>query len=234
MGFSIRNPKSAILSEGIEAGDLLPEYQRVDVVRALVGLYRLEVAHVPDYGEFKTDAVCPQDVTRKPRDIQGHSHVVALGERGLSEVQLPGVLEPAQLQCEKLSLGDLRQHMYQLLLHELKSSDGSVELNPRLGVIEGCVVAGHCRPQPAPRNSVAGLVEAHQGRFQSAGLGQQVFLRNGAVLEDELRSNRRAQGHLVLDLGRSEAPGSPLHKETAHLIVYLRPDNRNIGDRAVG
>lgn len=34
------------LAKGVDAGDLLAEHQRVNVVRAFIGLDRLEVAHV--------------------------------------------------------------------------------------------------------------------------------------------------------------------------------------------
>src|SRR5688572_10582458 len=55
-----------------------PEYQRVDVVRAFVGVDRLEVHHVADYVELVGDAVAAVHVAARTRDLERLAARIAL------------------------------------------------------------------------------------------------------------------------------------------------------------
>src|SRR5687768_4925571 len=61
-----------------DAGDGFAEDQRVDVVRSLVGLDRLEVAHVAHHRVLAGDAVGPEDIPSLTGDVEGDFAVVAL------------------------------------------------------------------------------------------------------------------------------------------------------------
>src|SRR5690242_2935034 len=60
----------ARLLEGRQAGDVLAEDQRVDVVGALVGEDRLQVAHVAAGLVLVGDPVRAEEVSRRPRDLE--------------------------------------------------------------------------------------------------------------------------------------------------------------------
>src|SRR5258706_4212147 len=68
-----------------KSGQVLPNDQRVDVVRPFIGIDGLQVASVPHCGILVQDAVSPQDVPGDPRDVQRLVHVVPLGDRDLDE-----------------------------------------------------------------------------------------------------------------------------------------------------
>src|SRR5437588_739168 len=78
-------------SEGVDAGDVPPEDQRVDVVGALVGVHRFEVGGVPHRVILQGDAVPPEDGARLPRHAQRHPDVVALGHAHLGVPHRPGI-----------------------------------------------------------------------------------------------------------------------------------------------
>src|SRR5690349_5840884 len=58
------------LVEGLDAGDGAAEDQRMDVVRALVGVHDLEVHRVADHAEFVGDAVAAEHVARGACDVE--------------------------------------------------------------------------------------------------------------------------------------------------------------------
>src|SRR5262245_38874514 len=125
-GFSAfpRNPRSDQTTRVMsvirgKARNVLSDDERVDVVRALVGIDRLEVAHVAHRGVLVDDAVAAQDVARHAGDLEGLEDVVALRHRDLDEGRLPLVLEAPQLEAEELGLGDLGHHLDELPLDEL-------------------------------------------------------------------------------------------------------------------
>src|SRR5579859_7429849 len=68
-------------SEGVEAGDLRADDERVDVVRALIRLHRLQVHHVAHDGVVVGHAIGAEDVARQPRALQRHADVVPLRVR---------------------------------------------------------------------------------------------------------------------------------------------------------
>src|SRR5213594_443064 len=90
------------LVEGAQAGDLLSQYQGVDVVRPLVGVHRFEVCEVSHRLILGQDAVRAEEAARLPGDIGRHVDVVALGEAHLLGRGFAVVLEAAELETEQL------------------------------------------------------------------------------------------------------------------------------------
>src|SRR2546422_8927834 len=68
------------LAERTVPRDLLPQDQRVNVVRPLVGVHRLEVRQVPHCLILGQDAVGAEQSPGLAGDLGRHVHVVALGQ----------------------------------------------------------------------------------------------------------------------------------------------------------
>ena len=66
--------------EGGKSGDRAAHDQRVDVVRALVGVDRLEVGGVAHDLELGADAVAPMHVAGDARDVERLAAIVALDQ----------------------------------------------------------------------------------------------------------------------------------------------------------
>ena len=147
------------------------------------------------------------------------------------------VFQPAHLQHEKLRLGDFGNHPDQFFLHELVRGDRAiVELFALLCVVERRVVASHGRADRAPADAVARLIQTTKaalsglrrpGNRFSAGILQSVIERLGR--------HRCAQRILAVNVLRLESRRAFFNEKAADFIVFaLRPDQRDIGDRAVG
>src|SRR5205085_8634003 len=128
------------------------------------------------------------------------AYVVALGERDLLRAHAPGVLQLPEPVREELSLGDLRHHVDELLLHELKAGDRPLELHPLLRIRERRLVAGHRRADRAPDDAVARLVQTTEWPFEAAHVRQQRSVRYAHLLEDELGGDRRTKRELAFDV----------------------------------
>src|SRR6266540_608577 len=74
---------SRTLVEGGQSRDLLPQNQRVDVVRPLVGVHRFEVCEMPHRLILRQNSVRAEQAAGLAGDVGGHAHVVALGEADL-------------------------------------------------------------------------------------------------------------------------------------------------------
>src|SRR3546814_8482238 len=74
-----RRPSSGFISgKGADAGDRAAEDQRVDVVRAFIGIHRFEVHRMADDVIFGGDAVAAVHIARDARDIERLAAIVAL------------------------------------------------------------------------------------------------------------------------------------------------------------
>src|SRR5208282_4837307 len=101
-GAGARGCAAAPLLEGRDAGLGAAQDQGVHVVRALVGVDRLEVEQVPDDVEFVDDAVTAVHIARRARDIERLAAGVALHDRGDLRRGLALVAKPAQAQANLL------------------------------------------------------------------------------------------------------------------------------------
>src|ERR1041385_4809820 len=148
-------------SERADACHVLADNQRMNIVRAFVRFYRLQVHQVAHHGVIIGNAVCSKDVTRHARALQGHPYVVSLGHGNVLVPNFICVLQAAHLQRQKLRLGDFADHPCQLLLDKLMRCNRLVtELLAYLRILQGRVIAGHGRSNRAPANAVTRLIQA--------------------------------------------------------------------------
>src|SRR6476659_2817417 len=68
-------------AECLDAGDGAAEDQRVDVVRAFVGIDHLEVDDMADHAELVRDAVAAEHVARGAGDVERLAAGIALHDR---------------------------------------------------------------------------------------------------------------------------------------------------------
>ena len=59
---------------------MLPEHERVDLIRALVGAHTLEIIGVPDGRVFEKNSVSAQNGARRARDPKGFPRVAELAK----------------------------------------------------------------------------------------------------------------------------------------------------------
>src|SRR5258707_15702894 len=128
------------LIEGLNTGDGAPQDQRVDVVRAFVGIDDLEVDEVADDAELVGDAVAAEHVARHARDVERLAAGISLHDRGDFHRSGAVVLHAAQAQAALQAEGDLGLHVGELLLHELVGGERSPEL----------LAVEHILPCPVP------------------------------------------------------------------------------------
>src|SRR3981189_2228159 len=103
-------------------------------------------------------------------------------------------------QADHLRLGDLGQHLDQLRLHELIARERTRELLTRFRVVERAVVARSRRADCAPCDPVTRLGETSERTLEPARGQQMRRLRNSYVLENQLRSDRRAHRKFSVDI----------------------------------
>src|SRR4029450_10454764 len=222
-------------TERVEARDVAAHDEHVDVVRALVGVDRLEIHHVAHDGVLVHDAGGAQDVAGQARGVERHLDIVHLGQRDLLWPHPTRVLEAAELETQELRLGDLVDHPDQLLLDELEGADGLAELDALLRVLERPVVAAHGGADGAPAAAVARLRETGQRALEPLHAGQLVLQRDAAVLEGQLRGDGGAHRELPGDVQGAVAGGALLDEVAPDLAaVALGPHPRHVRHRAVG
>src|SRR5215470_10590069 len=69
--------------KSVEAGEAAPQDQGVDLVRALIGVDRLQVQHVADDRELERNAAGAMDGTRHTGDVERLGYAVFLGHAHL-------------------------------------------------------------------------------------------------------------------------------------------------------
>src|SRR6185437_7759758 len=147
-------------SESGDAGLRAAEDQRVDVVRALVGIHGFEVQHVPDHVELVDDAIPAVHVSRDARDIERLAATVALHDRRDFGRGAMFVLQPSETQATLKAERDLRLHVRELLLHKLIRGERAAELLAVHHVLARRLPAEFRRAERAPGDTVARAVEA--------------------------------------------------------------------------
>src|SRR4051812_14275568 len=104
------------------------EDQRVDVVRALVGVHHFEVDDVPDHTELVGYAVAAEHVARDARDVERLAAGISFHDRGDLDRRRAFVLHAAQAQAALQAERDLGLHVGELLLHQLICGERAAEL----------------------------------------------------------------------------------------------------------
>src|SRR5262249_23177301 len=125
-----RTPASGldVTSERREPGDRTAEDQAVDIMRALVGVHRLEICGMAGDGEVGPNGIAAMHVARDAGDGECLAAIVALGER--DEVGLEDALFHAAADAERglKAKADLGHHVGELELDELAPGERSAEL----------------------------------------------------------------------------------------------------------
>src|SRR5690242_19013514 len=87
------------LAERLDAGHGAPEDERVDVVRALVGIHHFQVDEVARDAELIRDAVAAHHVARHARDVERLAAGIPLQDRGDLDRRRALVLHASQAQA---------------------------------------------------------------------------------------------------------------------------------------
>src|SRR4051794_32498801 len=89
-------PRPPLLEERLNAGLGAAEDQRMNVMRALVGVDRLQVGQHPHYVELVRDAVATVHVARHAGDVERLAAIVALEQRDRRRRRAPGLEQPSE------------------------------------------------------------------------------------------------------------------------------------------
>src|SRR5207248_4268102 len=143
------------LAKSLDPGDRTPEDQRVDVVRAFVGVDHLEVDDVADHAELVRDAVAAEHVARGARDVERLAAGVALHDRGDLDRRGAFVLHAPEAQDTLQAERDLGLHVGELFLDELVRGERPAELLAVEHVLPRAVPAVFGRAERAPGDAVA-------------------------------------------------------------------------------
>src|SRR5260370_2478300 len=128
-------------SKRADPSNVFAQNQRVNIVCAFVSLDRFQVHHVAHDGIIVGDAVAAENIAGHTRALQRHPHIVALDHGDVLMTNPAGVFQPADLQGQKLRLGDLADHPDELLLDQLVRCNGLVtELLANLGLLQRRVI----------------------------------------------------------------------------------------------
>ena len=100
--------------------NMLSQNQRMNMVSPLVRKHRLQIAHMPKNRILQRNSVSAHQVARQPSGFKRDPHIVSLGERRLSEMQLAFVLEPSETPGEQLGLRDFGQNVREFFLNKLE------------------------------------------------------------------------------------------------------------------
>ena len=218
----------------MDAGHRAPEHQRVDVVRAFIGVDGLEIVHHPHHVEFVGDAVGAVQVARRARDLERLAAIVALEQRDRRRRGFAGFQQPAQPQRALQAERDLGLHVGQFLLHQLIGGERAAELLAVERILPRGMPAEFRRAHGAPDNAEAGAVKAGEGTGEASGIGQQIVLRHHHIVQRDPAGGAGAHGKLAGDLRRFKTLRAALDDKAADLAVELGPDDGDVGDRGIG
>src|SRR5262245_39248151 len=148
------------LEKRLQAGLRPPEDQRVYVVRPLIRVDRLQVHRMAHDVELERDAVAAVHVARHAGDVQRLADICPLDDGDHLRRHLALVEEAADAQGALQAERDLRLHVGELLLHQLRCRQRPAELLALQRVLARPVPAILRRPHGPPGDAVAGAVEA--------------------------------------------------------------------------
>src|SRR5437870_10055098 len=182
--------------------ELFGDDHPLDLVRALVDLHDLRVAHVPLHRELPRIAVPAEDLHRVGGDLHRGVAGPALGHRRFVRVAPDAGVDLARGVVNHQPRGvHLHGHVREHELDALERGDRLAELLPLLRVPGGRVerrladADGH-RARHRPRH----VERAHRDLESLALLAEPLLDRYGAVREVERHGGRAADAHLLLFL----------------------------------
>ena len=120
------------------------------VMRALIGIHRLQIDHVAHHREGVGNAVAAMHVTRRAGDIQRLAAIVALDKRDHFRRGIARVHQAAHRQAGLQAKRDLGQHVGQFLLVKLGLAQRFAELFAVQAILAGRVETGFCRAHNPP------------------------------------------------------------------------------------
>src|SRR3954453_7393664 len=216
------------------------DHDPLDLVRALVDLGDLRVAHHPLHWVLVDVAVAAEDLHRLDR----HGHRGVRGEqlrhRGpLAETALAAVGDRARLVEQLAGGGGPRLHVGELELDALEVVDRRAERDALLRVLVGVVGRALRDPDRLRRGAQPRPLEHGQRHRVALALGaDHVRGRHAHVLEDRRARRRALDPELVLELRDAEARAVLLDDERAHPgppVIDRRPGEQDVevGDRRV-
>src|SRR5947209_6382380 len=190
----------------LSAQELFGDDHPLDLVRALVDLHGLGVAHVPLHRELPRIAVPAEDLHGVGGDLHRGVARPALGHRRLVGVAPDAGVDLARGVVNHQARGvHLHGHVREHELDALERGDRLAELLPLLRVPGGRVerrladADGH-RARHRPRH----VERAHRDLESLALLTEPLLDRHGAVREVERHGGRAADAHLLLFLADRE------------------------------
>src|SRR5687768_4963698 len=220
------------LIERAQPGDFAADDEGIDVMRALVGDDRFEVAQVAHYVVVLQDAVATEDLACGRRHLTGHRGAAQLGVRRHTGRGHSLVQQPTKLYHEELGLGDLTEHAHEFGLDELKGGDWLAELFAAQRVGKCYLVAGNRFADGVPGNVVPGDSE-DLGHGPEASLRQSVRRWNATAVEPDVSLPDAPLRQLPFDDRRCEAGAGWFNQEAGDPVFGSCPDDRDIADRRV-
>src|SRR6185503_19719580 len=205
------------------AQQVLGHDHALDLVRTLVDLGDLGVAHEALHRELAGVAVAAEDLDRVGGDLHGGVGGQALGRRGLERGAGDPVIDEARGVVHHQARGVHRhRHVREHELDALELGDRLVERAALLGVGDRGVQRGlgdshRLGPDGGPR-----LLEGLHGDLEaSALLAQPVLHRHLAVAEVQRHRRRTVDAELALGLAHREALRAGLDQQRGHALGPL-------------
>ena len=139
----------------------------MDVVRALIGVHRLEVRRVAHYLELSRDAVPAVHVARNPGDVEGLAAIVALDEADRLWDELARLKSTSYTERRLQPERNLCRHVRELQLDQLVRRERLAELLAVESVLTRRAVAGFRGAHRTPGDAVARAVEAPEWALET-------------------------------------------------------------------
>src|SRR6266852_374504 len=134
--------------------------------------------------------------------------------------ELTFIIELRQAEHQALACGQVGKHLGEQILDQLERSDRLAELQPLLGVFEGCFECAHLNTGRRPAHHVSRHPQHAGGIAERIAALQAVRFRHPYVLQRDLAVLDHLERNLVLDLLDAETGCRlVLDDEALHLIV---------------
>src|SRR5215831_13891175 len=156
----------------LDAGLCTTEDQRVDIVRALVGVHRLQVREHAHHMVFLGNAVAAVHIARKPRDIERLAAIIALHQRDRRWRRFARFEHAPKPQRSLQPNSNFGLHIGKLLLNQLVGGERTTELLAIEHVLAGPVPTKFSGAHGTPGNAVACVIKAAEWAGEASHVGQ--------------------------------------------------------------